>query len=826
MVTNTINNNINATVTFSDADLSFFKSFPQASLTVKNIAVINKIPFEGDTLFSTQTLSLNMSITELFKKADETINLKSIVTSNGKVNVLINKNNIANFDIALKNTTSQNTENNNSFSFSIQEYTVDNLQFNYVDESSKIKLQLDNIYHTGEGNFANEVLDLDTKSKAKVSFYIDNVNYLKNVAISLDAVLGIDLKNSKYSFKENTAYINQLPLEFNGFIQLKEKSQLYDLSFKTPTSSFKNALALLPEQYSGNLKSIQTEGNFNMNGIVSGSLSEKTIPTFNISLSSKNAMFKYADLPKAVKNINIDSKFVNKTGNIKDTYVNLNHLNFKIDEDVFSANGNVYNITTNPKVSLVANGVINLANINKVYPIKLENELAGILEANITTSFDMNSVEKENYQNIKNKGNIALSNFKYDGKDVANPFLIDKTSISFNTNSIKLNEFNAKTGASDIAINGNLDNFYGFLFKKQELKGSFTLNSSNLEVNDFLSKDAKTDEKTIESALKVPSFLNVKLSAKAQKVVYDNINLTNVSGIVFIKDETINLQDLKSDVFGGNIGFSGNVSTKGETASFNMDLNLKELNISDSFSNLEMLKSIAPIAKTIEGKINSTIKVSGLLNNDMTPNLKTISGDLLGQLLNTKLKASNSKVLSLLGQKVSFLDINKLNLHEATGLFSFKNGEVSVKPIKLNYQDIGIQLSGKHGFDETMNYDVVFDVPVKYLGTDVTSMIAKLTPKDAATVKSLPIKGKLLGSFSSPSFTTNIKDATSNLVKELVEKQKQNLKDEGKDKLKQLLGLDKNDSIKKDSTTNTKDKIKNVLGGLFGKKKKDTTKQN
>jgi hypothetical protein len=56
--------------------------------------------------------------------------------------------------------------------------------------------------------------------------------------LTLDAVLGIDLENSKYTFKENKALINQLPLEFDGFIQLVDAGQ-QDLKFKTPTSSFK-----------------------------------------------------------------------------------------------------------------------------------------------------------------------------------------------------------------------------------------------------------------------------------------------------------------------------------------------------------------------------------------------------------------------------------------------------------------------------------------------------------------------------------------------------------------------------------------------------------
>ncbi|MEE9409280.1 MAG: AsmA-like C-terminal region-containing protein [Polaribacter sp.] len=825
MVTNTINNNVNATVTFKEADLSFFRSFPLASLAVNDVLVINKEPFLGDTLYHAKSLNLDMKITELFKNTNETINLKSISTSNGKVNIVFNKDAIANYDIALKSNTPENTQNSSSFSFNIQDYKVDNIQFNYLDESSNTELQLDSIYHTGKGNFSNEVLDLDTKSTAKISFDLDKINYLNNVSISLDAVLEMDLKNSKFTFKENKGFINQLPLEFNGFIKLIDENQLYDIRFKTPSSSFKNALALLPAQYSGNLKSITTKGNFDLNGFVKGTLSETTIPTFDVSFSSKNALFKYADLPKSVKNINIDSKIINKTGNIKDTYVAINQLNFKIDEDIFSANGNIRNITTNPAVNIAVKGIINLANICKVYPVKLENELAGILKADISTNFDMNSVEKEKYQHIKNAGNVSLNNFKYDGKDVANQFLIDKTSITFNTNSIKLKEFKAKTGTSDISLKGNLNNFYGFLFKNQVLKGNFDLNSNNLKVADFLSTETVKGEKTKKGKLKIPIFLDIKLKAKAKTVLYDNITLSNVSGNVFIKDETVNLQNLKTDIFGGNIGFSGKVSTKGETSKFNMDLNLKELNISDSFTSLEMLKAIAPIAKTIEGKINSTIKVSGDLDENMSPDLATISGDLFGKLLNPKLNGSNSKVLTLLGDKLSFLDTDKLNLDGINALLSFENGQVNVKPIPLKYKDIGIEISGNHSFDNKMNYDIVFDVPVKYLGTDVTNLIAKLTPKDAASVKNVPVKGTLTGSFGSPNFSSNIKDATSNLMKDIIEKQKQSLINQGKDKLNNLLGL----GTKKDSTKtkdDTKGKIKGLLDGLFGNRKKDTTKKN
>jgi len=130
-------------------------------------------------------------------------------------------------------------------SLKIKEYKITNLRFKYTDEGSKIRMIIDSLNHTGTGDFANSKLDLVTKSTASVSLFMDKANYMNHVPLTLDAVLGIDLDQSKYTFKENKALINKLPLEFDGFIQMVEKGQQYDLKFKTPTSSFQNFLGLI-----------------------------------------------------------------------------------------------------------------------------------------------------------------------------------------------------------------------------------------------------------------------------------------------------------------------------------------------------------------------------------------------------------------------------------------------------------------------------------------------------------------------------------------------------------------------------------------------------
>ena len=61
-----INESVDAKVAFKDADLSLFKSFPKANVSIQKLSIINKAPFEGDTLVSFDELNLKMSIMELF----------------------------------------------------------------------------------------------------------------------------------------------------------------------------------------------------------------------------------------------------------------------------------------------------------------------------------------------------------------------------------------------------------------------------------------------------------------------------------------------------------------------------------------------------------------------------------------------------------------------------------------------------------------------------------------------------------------------------------------------------------------------------------------
>ncbi|WP_421811071.1 AsmA-like C-terminal region-containing protein [Flagellimonas sp.] len=822
-----VNNSINATLDFEDVDLSLLKSFPYANVGLTNLSLVNKAPFEGDTLFASSEIELSMSIKELFKSADEPIVIKTLNIDGALLHIKADTEGNANYDIAKESettTSAASEESSSNFTLNMDSYAITNSEIIYEDMASGMVLDISEMNHSGTGDLSLEKSELKTLTDAFVSFEMDSTKYLNKNKINLDALIGIDLKENKYTFLENKAMINQLPLVFDGFVKVNEDNQEVDITFKTPSSDFKNFLAVIPEAYAANIENVQTTGNFEVNGEFKGVVDDEHIPTFKIAINSENASFKYPELPKSVRNVYIDTEINNETGITEDTYVNINRLSFLIDEDKFNLNAKIRELMGNTKVNAHMDGRINLANISQAYPMPADYNLKGILNADITTAFDMASLENKRYQNTKTTGKASVSGFEYASEELKNPVAITKAAVSFNPNTVTLDSFNGKTGNTDFNAKGTLTNLLGFMFNDENIEGNFTLNSNQFALNDFMveeTEEAETEESggesgstTGEERIKIPSFLDCTIEASANTVVYDNLNLKNVKGTLIIKDETATVKNLTSNLFGGTLGLSGSVSTKQKNSTFDMNLGMNNFNIAESFAGLELFKVLTPLATAIQGKLNSDIKISGNLKDDLTPNLSTISGSLLAELLNPTVDAQKAPLVSALDSKLSFLNTKEINLDGLKTALTFDNGSVKVKPFTLNYKDIAIDVNGSHSFDKQMDYSATLNVPAKYLGTEVNQLIAQLNDESVGEV-TVPVTANIGGNFTSPSVSTDLTSSVKTLTTKLMEMQKQKLVNQGKDEVKNMLS----DAFKKDKsdTTSTKsDDVKEAIGNLLG----------
>lgn len=848
LVQDTINKNLNAQVAFADIDLSIFRNFPDATLGIENISVINNAPFEGDTLAISDEVILQMSIMELFKGGDEPRKIDVLKIRNTLLNIKVDSLGNNNYDIAIEDTISTTTSTGGGFSFDVEHYEITNSRVNYDDRAANMRLVVEDLNHEGTGDFSAKTSTLSTYSTALVSYEMDSIKYLNRNKLQLDADFEMDLEKMRFTFLENEALINQLPLTFDGYVQVNEDNNELDLQFKTPTSSFKNFLAVIPEEYSKNIENVETRGDFVVEGFIRGIVDKTYIPKMQINIASNNASFKYPDLPKAVEDINIAAVVMNETGIAEDTYINIDKLNFRIDRDAFRANGSIRNLTENMLINMALQGTINLANITQAYPLELEQDLNGIVTADVTTSFDMNSVENEQYQNVKSSGTASIRDFRYSSPEIPNEINVATAQIKFNPATVTLEDFTATTGQTDLAVNGTIQNLMGYLFTDQKLKGNFNVRSNTFSVNDFMVKETEAPTEGAEAetttvaasekeAIKIPSFLDANLDFVAKRVLYDNLVLENTTGNLRIVDETASLSNVSSNIFGGNILLNGTVSTKQAVPNFTMQLNLKSIDIARSFNDMELLRNLAPIAQALQGQLTTDIDLRGNLNDDLTPQLQTLAGNALAEILGARVNPEQTPLLEKLDERLNFVDLSDLNLKDLKTKLTFNNGQVEVQPFDFNIKGIKGIASGTHGFDMNMNYKVALDIPARYLGSQVGNTLARLSAGEQENMTvALPVI--ISGNFSNPNVNVNVQQAVNNLTQSIIDTQKDQLRAKGRGALQDLITggqrqdttagrtPSQRDSIaKKDPNEAVKETARDILGGLLGgaRRKKDTT---
>lgn len=361
---------VNADVLFDlkDFNLTLFRNFPNITAEMNNLGVFNRAPFDGEILFATEKLEVEVNLSDILF-GDE-LRLKGISLVRPVINVKVLADGRANYDIAIPSAdTTATSAEPSEFSFGIDHWEIVDGSLVYDDKSIPFLMELKGLNHTGKGDFTQDVFDLSTHTVADtLNVGYDGDMYMNDKRMEIDAVVSIAEEYTKYTFKENTAKINDFAMSFDGWFKMNENDFGMDLTFKSPDNSFKSLLSIIPGMYSTDFKDIETEGDLAFSGAVKGTYSEKQMPAFNVNLIVKDAMFKYPKLPTPINNIAVDLLIDNKDGVIENTVVDLKkmHLDFGANPvDARALITRMYPTNLDAQVS----AKLNLAELSKMFPL-------------------------------------------------------------------------------------------------------------------------------------------------------------------------------------------------------------------------------------------------------------------------------------------------------------------------------------------------------------------------------------------------------------------------------------------------------------------------
>jgi hypothetical protein len=752
-----ISRNVHAEVYF-DTDkvgITFFKNFPNITLTLKEFGIVGVETFDGDTLAAIDAFDITVDLKSLI--FGDQIAMKSVNLVNPRIFILVTENGLANYDVLIEKEdqfTDNDTEENNNLSISIDSWNIMNGKLVYYDYSNNFLLALDEIDHSGSGDFSMDVFDLNTSTTIeRMMISYEDVEYLKNKKLVADIILNIDLDNQKYTFRENIIYVNDLNFGFDGFVEMLSDHYNIDLSFQGNKNSVKSIVSLIPGAYKENFKDIQAAGLLDFKGYVKGKFNEaqKQNPAFNINMSSNNGSIQYPDLPDAIQNIRFNLDIINKTGEINQTAINLENLHLDLGKNPFDASIKINNLK-DYEVDATLKTTLDLDDVEKIYSME-GTDMSGKLDADIVVKGVYDTV----HHTIPVSGNLQIVDLNYTSQELPQGFGITSSDVVLNTESIKVNNFKGNIGNSDLNFSGYLTNYIEYIIHGDAiLKGEFDFSSEIVDLNEWtISEEGKEiDEEDTSGVevIKIPADLDFVLESRIEKVLYDNLELNDFRGQLIVRNEAIHLNKVGFNALGGLFTMDGMYDTKDEDhPKFDFDFSIKDLSIPESYNHFMTIRMLAPVSKIMEGNFSTDFKMSGDLKKNLTPDLRTISGEGILHIVNATIRGSESKVIAGITQ-VSKLANKSLNadLYDVLLESQIENGKVYTQPFNVKIGESNALFAGSSGLDGSIDYNIKLDVPPKAIQT-AGSLISSFTGKDiSVNDKDVKMNLKVEGKFTDP----------------------------------------------------------------------------
>ncbi len=768
------NKNLNAKFDFGEFDLTFISTFPDFGLQVKDLRIIGVNDFSKDTLANIGELNVHIDINSVIAGTQYKIN--KIVLDKPRISAHVLKDGKANWDITKPSAETATAEESTPFKMQLEKFIINDGFVFYFDEQANMQATIAGLDHELSGDFSEQNFDLSTLTEiAVLDVSSGGVRYFNKVKAKLKADLAADMTKSMYTFKENQIELNELVLGIDGFFAMPGDDMNMDMKFNAKQTDFKNFLSLVPGIYTSDFKDVKTEGKLGLDGFVKGTYNEKQMPAFGLNILVDKAMFKYPSLPKAVTNIALDVKILNKDGVPDHTVIDINRFHAEMAQNPLDVRMHIATPVSDPALDGTVKGRIDLTSVKDFIPLEADQKLSGLIVSDITMKGRMSSIEKEQYDKFDAKGSIQITDMNYQDKEIPYGVMIRKAVFNFTPAYVELPVFESKMGKSDINAKGRIENMLGYMFKDDLIKGKFDLTSRLLDLNELMGPEeepAAAADTAGSGVAVVPKNIDFELSASVDKVIYSNMELNQVAGLVIIRDGKADMKDLRMKTLDGSLLVNGTYDTKNEKRPHSaLDLQLTDIDIPKAFKTFNTLQKLAPVAKYAIGKVSTTLKFSGDFDENMNAIMTSLNG--YGKLLTKNVVVANFEPFAKVADAIKMERYKKFDLNNVNISFLFKDGKLNVEPFDVKVGNSVVTIGGSNGFDQTINYNLAFDIPRSELGSAANSamnnLMAQANSKGANLTMGDKIKlnAEVGGTVTKPVVKVDMKDAASNVADDL-----------------------------------------------------------
>lgn len=478
MILPEVRNAVGTEVQVEQMSLTFFRTFPQFGVELQNFELPDP---NGDTVAQLDELLVGV---ELFPLLSNEISISHLQLNRPVLNYHVYEDSTTNIDFLLDAPQDEADPEAEGYDIAIPEFNIQSANINYRDDTSSMIVTLEDLNADISLQFADLIESTVDASLGSLNASIDSVSYVENLSLSLNQQSTVDLENEILTLTEGVFSIRGLGLNIAGSVSdWSSDAPSLDLQFNSSSENFGELLRLAPPEYDEQLADLETRGSLQLDGSVSGSITEENIPDFDLVVNVSDGYLKNPDLPDAIEDINLSLTVNNEVAT-------LDEFSARAAENSVTGSGTVERPLDEDAVFSVAfDGDVDLATISRFYPIEEFGiqDLRGLLATDMTANGRIDLPEDATFS-----GSFILTDGALQYTDVPRPIEQINARIQASDDRIQIDESGFQAASNRFSMSGSVANPLNE--EQRDVDLSATLNFDLATIKEFYPIDEDTLE--------------------------------------------------------------------------------------------------------------------------------------------------------------------------------------------------------------------------------------------------------------------------------------------------------------------------------------------
>lgn len=713
-ITRELNKQLKSELVIRDFGLTVIRSFPNVAANLKGVTLKDT---QGGALLEAEELSFRFGLMSLLSS---NIKVRSVVASNGALNIQVDRQGNPNYDIFVE---SEEEAEASTTSVDLELARLRNIELIYSDQSTRQEIAALVNDATFSGAFSAQQFSLKSEADITSRFAdIDGIRYLPGKNITYDASVLVNLEEGSYDIEEAALEIEGNAFAVDGSIETWESGTYFDLSASSANGSLEGVLALLPAQYAESLQDFSSTGKFNFNALVKGQYNQRQSPEVRVEFGLQDGRLSSPRLDNPLKDVSFNAVFTN--GKFRDNSSSVFTLeNFKgyFNRELMEMRLEVANFDE-PAIDFSMDGVIPLESVYKM--LGNPNITGGGGEVEIK-QLRLNGAYKDmidpgRIARVQASGALAFDDATLAVKE--EEVIFDRGELRLEGNRMAVEGLRIEGAGSDISFMGSAYNIIPVLFadsvnsQNVELLFDASLVAKSLDIDRLMKFSALTPEEEqapeeVKDSLKVAvvqkreaitSFLKGSFNADVEAFNYNLIEGNNFKGKLEFDN---NIMGIRGDVeaFKGTLQLDGEAYFEDEPR-LEAKLSCKAIDVTEFFRQSENFGQEVLKAENLKGKLDALIAIYAYWDEEGNFDM-----DKLRVLAGVAIKDGELQDFDMLESFSTFVkikDLEQIRFVDMQNFLEIRKQKLYIPAMFIRSNALNMTISGEHTFNNEIEYNI------------------------------------------------------------------------------------------------------------------------